>query len=286
VITGKIIDPFNGLFDIQRQMLNATSEAFIEDPTRVLRAARFSGEYPEFWRGISLLKLMKNVKHELKYVQSDQKLSELRKVFESDKPSRFFDTLDVAEVLDEVFPEIHSLIDVPHAHHNDGDAFEHTMRVLDYCRELTGDPVILYAALTHDLGKAATPKEILPAHHDHENRSVEIIESIDWVPNEWKVYAKVVAYDHMRGHRFSEMKRGKRVALLERLHKSSRGLDGFCKVLLADKPTPETMRNIALMQATYAKIYSISGDDLPPTTPNGEAFGKVLHQKRSELIEL
>jgi tRNA nucleotidyltransferase (CCA-adding enzyme) len=284
VLTGKVIDPYNGLYDLERQMLNVTSNAFLEDPTRVIRAARFSCEYPDFWRGVSLLKSMNKIKDELKYVQPDQKLSELRKVFASNTPSRFFDTLQVAEVLDEVFKEVYLLIAVPQAHHEDGDCFEHTMRVLDYCRTLTDDPCVLFAALTHDLGKATTPKEMLPAHHDHENRSVEIIDKIDWIPNEWKVYAKIVAGEHMRGHRFTEMKRGKKVTLLEKIHKSSRGLDGFCKVLYADKPTPETMKNIVKMHETYARIYSIKGDDIPKSTPSGKVFGDVLHQKRAESI--
>ena len=286
VLTGKVIDPYEGSEHLISGIIKPTSEAFKEDPVRVIRAARFMCEYSGSRADPSLIIKMFEVKKELKTISDDHKLSELRKVLASEMPSMYFEVLNLGHALDDVFPEVYALTDVIQAYHNDGDAFEHTMRVLDYCRHLTDDPVILYAALTHDFGKALTPKELLPAHHDHENRSVEIIDKIDWVPNEWKAYAKVVAAEHMRGHRFSEMKRGKRVSLLERLHKSSRGLDGFCKVLLADKPMPETMKTIALMQATYARIYSISGDDLPETTPKGEVFGKVLHQKRSELIEL
>lgn len=285
VLHGTIIDPYKGLEYLGEGIIYPTSEHFKEDPVRALRVARITAEY-DFRNSVDTYRMINELKSEIALISSDHKFSEFNKALASKAPCQYFNVLRTACVLDVVFPEIDSLIGIPQAHHMDGDAFEHTMRVLNDCRELTDDPVILYAALTHDLGKAVTPKEILPAHHDHENRSVEIIDQINWVPNEWKAYAKVVAYDHMRGHRFSEMKRGKRVALLERLHKSSRGLDGFCKVLLADKPTPGTMINIALMQATYAKIYSISGDDLPETTPSGELFGKVLHQKRSELIEL
>lgn len=286
VLTGKIIDPYRGLDDLQRGVISPTSNHFKDDPVRVIRAARFACQYPNYSLKYTLYKMMNELKEEMHLITPDHKLSELKKVFECVCPSLYFYKLMTADVLDVTYPEIYTLCGVVQAHHTDGDAFNHTMRVLDACRQLTDDPVVLYAALTHDLGKAVTPKEILPAHYDHENRSVEIIDTVNWIPNEWKAYAKVVAYDHMRGHRFSEMKRGKCVALLERLHRSSRGLEGFCKVLLADKPTLETMKNIALMQATYAKIYSISGDDLPDTTPQGEAFGKVLHQKRSELIEL
>lgn len=277
VRTGGIIDPYNGLTDLNEKILRPTSEAFKEDPVRCLRAARINAEYPEFRMNGLLLHMMYQLKTEMKLITPDHKLSELRKVFASKTPSKYFIRLEQARILEDVFPEVHALIGVPQAHHTDGDAFDHTMRVLDECRKLTNNQVILYAALTHDFGKATTPEEDLPAHHDHETRSVEIIEKINLVPREWTSYAKVVAYDHMRGHRFSEMKRGNRVALLERIHKSSRGLDGFCNVLLADKPTQETMRTIALMQATYAKIYSFTGDDLPEDTPNGEEFGKILH---------
>ncbi|WP_011308091.1 HD domain-containing protein [Methanosarcina barkeri] len=284
VITGMIVDPFNGAEDLINGIITPTSDAFKEDPVRVIRAARFMCEYPTFRASPTLIMYMLDLVHEIKLISDDHKFSELKKVFSSPKPSRYFNILNLGHALYITFPEIYSLIGIPQAHHSDGDAFEHTMRVLDDCRELTDDPVCLFAALTHDLGKATTPTEILPAHHDHETRSVEIIDKIDWVPNEWKYFAKVFAADHMRGHRFREMRRGKRVSLLERIHKSNRGLEGFCKVLYADKPTPGTMRDIALMHATYAKIYSISGDDLPATTPKGEAFGKVLHQKRVEMI--
>ena len=284
VLTGEIIDPYNGLSDFNEKILRPTSEAFKEDPVRCLRAARINAEYPEFRMNGLLLHMMHQLKSEMKLITPDHRLSELRKVFASEKPSKYFKRLEQARILDEVFPEVHALIGVPQAHHTDGDAFDHTMRVLDECRKLTNDPVILYAALSHDFGKATTSEEDLPAHHDHETRSVEIIEKITWVPKEWTSYAKAAAYDHMRGHRFAEMKRGNKVALLERIHKSSRGLDGFCKVLLADKPTPETMKTIALMQTTYAKVYSLTGDDLPEGTPKGEEFGKILHQMRAELI--
>jgi len=285
VLTGNVIDPYGGMEDIYFRVLNATSRAFLEDPVRALRAARFSSEYPEFQVSAGLTCMMRDLKPEMCFITPDHKFSELKKALISQSPAKYLISLWNAG-LTNVFPEVFALDGIIQSHHNDGDAFQHTMGVLNQCRKLTDDPVILYAALTHDLGKATTPKNVLPAHHDHETRSVEIIDKIDWVPNEWKSFAKVFAAEHMRGHRFSEMKRGKRVSLLERIHKSNRGLDGFCKVLYADKPTPGTMKNIALMQATYARIYSISGDDLPETTPKGEAFGKVLHQKRSELIEL
>lgn len=285
VLNGVVVDPYSGMDDIYYRILNVTSNAFLEDPVRALRAARFSAEYPEFQTSAGLTYMMRKLKQEMDFITPDHKFSELKKALVSQSPSKYFISLWNAG-LNDVFPEVFALDGIIQSHHGDGDAFQHTMAVLNQCRKLTDDPVILYAALTHDLGKAVTPKDILPAHHDHENRSVEIIDTINWVPNEWKAFAKVVAAEHMRGHRFSEMKRGKRVSLLERIHKSSRGLDGFCKVLYADKPAPETMKNIALMQATYAKIYSISGDDLPESTPKGERFGQVLHQKRSELIDL
>lgn len=287
VLTGKIIDPWGGLFCLWKNILDPTSDAFLEDPVRSLRAARFAAEYPEYQVTLELYNMITRSKHELHLIQPDHKLKELKRALESPQPGRCFDMLLGANVLDVVFPEVNILnhVDQNFIYHPEGNVYNHTMDALNRCAKLTNDPVILFAVLCHDFGKATTPKDILPHHNDHESRSIEIIDKIDWVPNEWKAFAKVFANDHMRAHRFSEMHRGKKVSMLDRIKKSSRGLDGFCKCMLADRYAPDTMKNIALMHSTYAKIYSISGDDLPETTPKGKQFGEVLHQVRSELID-
>lgn len=286
VLTGNIIDPYNGMKDIEDGRLHPTSEAFKEDPVRALRAARFYAQFPGFYMSDKLNEMIVAINEELKYVTPDHKFSELKKAFNTRHPSWYLSALAGNDSLKEVFTEVYNLIGIPQAHHNDGDAFDHTMIALHRMRQLTDDPVLLYVALTHDLGKALTPKEILPAHHDHENRSVEIINTIDWVPKEWTKLAVAYAYDHMRGHVYKQMKRGKRVKMLERIHKTSRGIDGFCKLLWADKPVVETMINITAIQADYAKIYSITGNDILNTAvPSGETFGQVLHQKRTEVLD-
>ncbi len=284
VLTGNIIDPYGGMNDITYPILKPTSKHFMEDPVRALRSARFHAHNPGFIVSGELLDIMKELKAEMKYITKDQKFSEMNKALCGTHPHYYFELLWLAELTD-IFPELYQLDGIEQAHHTDGDAFSHTIHVLKNCSKLTNDPVILYTALTHDFGKALTPKEILPAHHDHENRSVEIIESIDWVPKEWTKLAAAYAYDHMRGHRYKEMRRGNRVKLLERIRKTSRGLNGFCMLLYADKPIPETMINIAAMQSDYAKIFGITGDDMPTTVPSGETFGQVLHQYRTEVLD-
>jgi tRNA nucleotidyltransferase (CCA-adding enzyme) len=283
VLHGTLIDPYGGAKDLEHRNIRPTSVAFIEDPVRVLRAARFAAEL-DFGVSTWVMVYSHDLKPELHTINDNMKFTEMKKALMGIAPHRYFEVLRLAGVLDVVFPELSNLEGVPQAHHEDGDAYEHTMAVLTKCRELTSDPVLLYAAITHDLGKGTTPVEAWPTHHDHENRSVELVDQIDWVPNEYKSFARAFAYDHMRAHRYQEMRRGRKVSLLERISKSNRGIDGFCTVLLADKPTEETMKTIIKMKADYAKIMTVTGNDVPVSTPKDERFGQVLHQLRSEKI--
>jgi tRNA nucleotidyltransferase (CCA-adding enzyme) len=283
VLHGNLIDPFNGARDLVNKMIRPTSCAFLEDPVRALRAARFAAEldfnvsswiYTYIWR----------LKSELKSINKNMKFNEMRKALSGKAPARFFEVLRLSGVLDVVIPELANLDGVPQAHHDDGDSYEHTMTALAKCRELTSDPVILNGVLWHDVGKGTTPVEEWPAHHDHETRSKEIIESIDWMPNEYKSFAGAFAIDHMRAHRYLEMRKGRKVSLIERVNKCNRGLDGFCTALYSDKPTAETMEIMIRMQTDYAKIMAVTGKDVPEHIPKNEQFGQVLHQMRAGLI--
>lgn len=287
VLHGELIDPFNGARDLIEGVLQPTSDAFNEDPIRALRAARIAAE-TNYAALPNLILNISSLKEELKTVDPYRKFREYHRALMAKHPDRFFTVLRQADVLDVVFPEFDALYGVQHRNHTDGDAANHTLRVLRYCRETTDNPQILNAAVCHDFGKATTPADILPAHHDHEKRSAEIIRKITWMPSNWIEYAALVAEEHMRGKEFSCMKRGKRVDLLEKFRAArfGFGLSGFCTVLYADRPTEETLRNIASIQATHAKIYTISGNDLPADTPQGEAFGKALRRARCELLEL
>lgn len=285
VLYGTLIDPYGGANALVTGVLRNTSNAFTEDPVRVLRVARIAAE-TDYTVSLPLITLMQGMKNELRTIDDCRKFKEYRRALMGKYPDKFFIVLRAAGVLDVVFPEFDALYGVQHRNHTDGDVAQHTLRVIRKCRELTENPMTINAAVCHDFGKATTPEDILPAHHDHENRSAEIIRSLTWMPNSWIKYAALVAEEHMRGKMFSEMKRGKKIDLLSKFCTSVCSLSEFCTVLYADRPAEDTLRNIANIHASYARAFSVSGNDLPSTTPSGEAFGAALHQLRCDQLDI
>lgn len=145
------------LKDIEKQIIRPTSEAFVEDPLRILRLGRFSAKLPNFlvaYEDIEKI-LTKEIKKELLTISKERIFLELKKVLKENQPSRFFYVLKKLEVLEYVFPDIHKMIGKkqPLKHHSEGDVFEHTMMVLDEVSKLTEDPKIRFGALFHDIGK-------------------------------------------------------------------------------------------------------------------------------------
>lgn len=283
VLTGEIIDPYGGSDDLADKMVRPTSQAFKEDPVRAYRAARLCAEL-DFGPSISLLVYINDMKHELGTVNDNMKFKEFKKAMSGLTPWKFFQVLQHSFVLDVTFPEFHRLDGMQQLNHTDGDAFRHTLCVMQTCRRFTNDPLIMTAAAYHDVGKGTTPESVLPHHNMHEMRSVEIIESLSWMPNEYKKFAKEVAYDHMRAHKYYTARNGTKVKMLLRQHKTIRGLTGFALVVYGDRPTLDTIKTIAEMFGDLHKILSISGKDMPENTPKGAEFGLRLHEARCNLL--
>jgi tRNA nucleotidyltransferase (CCA-adding enzyme) len=156
VVTGELIDPFGGQADLKAKVLRHTSEAFVEDPLRVYRVARFAAQLG-FEVAPETKTLMLRLKDELQALTPERVWEELRKALVAKHPDRFFRVLD--GLLDVHFPEVEAL-KVPDKH--DGSAFEHTMRILPKGRNLQER----FALLVHDLGKGLSPNP--PVHHGHQ----------------------------------------------------------------------------------------------------------------------
>lgn len=241
VLTGKIIDPFNGIKDIKNKTIKATSKAFAEDPLRVYRVARFAAQL-EFDIDIHTLELMSSLKNELNTLSKERVFEEFKKALSQNKPSIFFEILRKANVLDVHFIEIYNLIGAlqPIQYHPEGDAYNHTMIVLDEISKNTKDLKVRFAGLVHDLGKGITPKEKYPHHYGHDKNGVKLVGNLGnriCAPNAWIKCGKVSADEHMRGGIFYEMKPSKQVQFLEKVSKSYLGLDGLQLVVNADKGT-------------------------------------------------
>lgn len=254
VLTNEIIDPFNGIQDLNNKIIRATTKHFKEDPLRVYRVARFAAKL-NFAVEEETINMMKELKDELNTLSKERVFTEFSKALQTAKPSVFFDVLKKADVLDIHFKEIKNLIGAiqPIKYHPEGDSYNHSMLVLDMASELTKDfkedrkLEIRFSALVHDLGKGTTPKSEYPHHYGHEDRGVELVNSFGnriCIPNRWIKCGKTACKEHMRGGIFKKMKPTKKVDFIERVDKSILGLDGLQIVVIADKTSGGRQYNI------------------------------------------
>lgn len=249
VITGEIIDPYNGQEDLRKRIIRATTEKFLEDPLRVYRVARFAASL-EFDVDVDTINKMNLLKDELMELSKERVFVEFKKALSAKKPSIFFEVLRQADVLDVHFKEIYNLIDVeqPIKYHPEGDAYNHTMIVLDNISESTNKLEIRFAGLVHDLGKGITPKKEYPHHYGHDKKGVKLVKEFGeriGAPNSWIKCGKVSADEHMRGGIFFKMRPTKQVEFLEKVDKSCLGLDGLQLVVNADKGKRSKTENFA-----------------------------------------
>ena len=210
---GKLIDPFNGLADIQAKILRHVSDAFAEDPVRILRAARFAARFTDFNVAPATMILMRQMVEagEVDALVSERVWQELAKGLMEEKPSRMFDVLRECGALQRILPELNRLWGVPQPanHHPEIDTGVHTMLVVDYAASQNFSLAIRFSALMHDLGKGTTPAEILPQHIGHEERSFNLVREVCKrikVPNDCKELAQIVAKFHGKLYQSLQMK--------------------------------------------------------------------------------
>ncbi len=210
---GKLIDPFNGLADIQAKILRHVSDAFAEDPVRILRAARFAARFTDFNVAPATIILMRQMVEagEVDALVSERVWQELAKGLMEEKPSRMFDVLRECGALQRILPELNRLWGVPQPanHHPEVDTGVHTMLVVDYAASQNFSLAIRFSALMHDLGKGTTPAEILPQHIGHEERSFNLVREVCKrikVPNDCKELAQIVAKFHGKLYQSLQMK--------------------------------------------------------------------------------
>jgi tRNA nucleotidyltransferase (CCA-adding enzyme) len=218
---GELIDPYNGVADLKSKTLRHVSEAFAEDPVRILRAARFAARLPDFTIAPETFELMRQMVMvgEVDALVSERVWQELAKGLMEAKPSRMFEVLRECGALQKILPEVDRLWGVPQPapHHPEVDTGVHVMMVIDYAASQNYSLPVRFAALTHDLGKGTTPKDVLPRHIGHEERSVNLLKDVCKrlrVPNDCKELAHIVAKFHGKVHRAHEMRPGTLVQFL------------------------------------------------------------------------
>ena len=234
---GNVIDPFNGRADLEQGILRHVSPSFVEDPLRVLRVARFAARF-NFQVADETIALMEQIAagKELNYLALERVWAEIEKALATKYPQQFLSVLRTCNALKVLLPEVEALFGVPQPaqHHPEIDTGIHTMMVLEQAARLTDDLRVRFAALTHDLGKAKTPREEWPSHHGHAERGVVIIEQMCdrlKIPRQYRELAVLVSRFHIDCHRIMEMRPGTVLKKLEALD-AFRRPDRFRQFLL------------------------------------------------------
>jgi tRNA nucleotidyltransferase (CCA-adding enzyme) len=223
--TGELIDPFGGADDLKRGVLRHVSEAFVEDPVRVLRVARFAARFGD--RGFSVAPetraLMQEMVRngEIDALVPERVWQETERALGEAHPELFFLTLRECGALEVIFPEVAALYGVPQPArwHPEIDTGVHVMMALKCAVRLNAPTAARFAVLVHDLGKAATPRELWPSHHGHEEAGVSLIEALAArlrVPKEHTELAILTARHHTLVHRALELKPATLLELLEK----------------------------------------------------------------------
>jgi tRNA nucleotidyltransferase (CCA-adding enzyme) len=222
-LTGPVIDPFNGQADLKARLFRHVGDAFVEDPVRILRVARFAARFHDFTVAPETLALMQKMvaAGEVDALVPERVWQEVSRGLMERKPSRMFGVLRECGALARVLPEIDGLFGVPQRadYHPEVDTGAHVMMVVDYAAAHGYALTVRFAALTHDLGKATTPAHVLPRHIGHEGRSVDLLKPLCErlrVPNECRDLAVLVAREHGNIHRVMEMGAAALVRLFER----------------------------------------------------------------------
>ena len=296
---GKLIDPFNGMADIQAKVLRHVSDAFVEDPVRILRAARFSARFTDFTIAPETLNLMQQMVQngEVDALVPERVWQELSKGLMEAQPSRMFDVLRACGALQKILPELDKLWGVPQPpqHHPEIDTGVHVMMVIDYAAKQNFTLPVRFAALVHDLGKGTTPADILPRHIGHEARSVHLLKDVCKrlrVPNDCNELAVMVAKFHGKLHQVSKMRADTLVEFLTELDafRQPERLSDFLKACECDSrgrtglescALPETDLILTALQAAS----SIDAGAIAKQHTEPEKIKKAVFAARLEAVE-
>ena len=301
---GTLVDPYGGARDIQARVLRHVGPAFVEDPLRVLRAARFMARFAPlgFTLAPETVALMRTMvdSGELDALVPERVWQELRRALASTRPSAFLSTLRDCGALAVVLPEVERLWGVPQRpeYHPEVDTGVHLMMVLDMAAHLQAPLAVRFACLTHDLGKGTTPHDVLPRHIGHEQRSARLLKAVCErlrVPVECRELADVVAREHGNIHRSGDLGAAALVRLLERcdaIRKPARldeillacECDARGRLGFADRPYPQRARINAALAAVQSVTTSSVAAHAAQLGLSGPKVGEMIHAARVQAV--
>ncbi len=298
---GTLLDPFAGRRDLDDRVLRHVSPAFIEDPVRILRVARFTARFASLGFRIApeTLELMRamSARGEVDALVAERVWQETEKALRETGASVFFRVLRECGALRIIFPEIDALFGVPQPQkwHPEIDTGVHTLMVLDQAVGLSSDPKVRFAALVHDLGKASTPPAEWPGHKGHEERSVALIEALAErmrLPNDYRELAVIVARYHGNVHRAFELRAPTILTFLEKTD-ALRRPERFSQALLAceaDSRGRLGLENKPYPQRPYLQSARDAAAAIKPSATDvaehaGPQIAERLRARRLEAIE-
>ncbi len=297
---GVLVDPYGGQRDLEARVLRHVSPAFIEDPVRILRVARFAARFAPlgFTVAPATLALMRSMvgSGEAAALVAERVWQETARALATGRPEVYFEVLRACGALAVVFPEIDALFGVPQPAqwHPEIDAGVHTLMVLAQAAQLSPATTVRFAALTHDLGKARTPRERWPMHHGHEAASVALVDALCdrlKVPNDHRELGRLAARYHCDVHRAAELRAATILSLLERSD-AFRRPERFEELLLAceadargrlgleARPYPQA----GYLRACFTAARSIALDEAARAGLDGAQIGVRLHELRAQAI--
>lgn len=297
---GKLIDPWGGQRDLKARVLRHVSDAFREDPLRVLRVARFAARYAHlgFTVALETMELMREMaaSGELESLTPERVWQETSKALSERMPNRYVRTLRDCDALARIFPEIDCLFGVPQPKrwHPEVDAGQHMMMALEQAAALTEETIVRFAVLVHDIGKCHTRRERWPDHRGHEKIGIRLIEDLCArlrVPNDYRNLGQLAALHHNQCHRAFELPPDRVLKLLEQTDALRRPVR-FEQLLIAceadirgrkgrrnrDYPQRHYLRK-CLQEAMKVKVVQLSEAGL-----SGRALGEEIRRRRIDAI--
>jgi tRNA nucleotidyltransferase (CCA-adding enzyme) len=300
---GALTDPYGGQRDIAARVLRHVTEAFTEDPVRILRVARFAARFPDFSIAPDTLALMQRMVMggEVDALVPERVWQELSRGLMTQQPSRMFEVLRECGALTKLLPEVARLWGVPQRaeYHPEVDTGVHLMMVLDMAAQLNAPLAVRFACLGHDLGKGTTPVAEWPRHIGHEERSARLLKALCLrlrVPNDCSELADVVAREHGNIHQSSEFGAAALVRLLERCD-AFRKPERFADILLAcecdargrlglnEQPYPQRQRLLGALSAAQNVSTAEVAAAAEAQGLSGAAIGQAVHAARTEALK-
>ncbi len=297
-----LIDPFGGRRDLRGKVLRHVTEAFREDPVRILRVARFAARFHDFSVAPETLALMRDMvaEGEADHLVAERVWQELSRGLMEQHPERMFAVLRECGALRVVLPEVDRLWGVPQRpeYHPEIDTGVHLMLVLQMAARLRAPLPVRYACLTHDLGKGTTPVDVLPRHIGHEQRGARLLKAMSArlrVPTECHELADVVAREHGNIHRSGELGAAALLRLLERcdaLRKPARFADALLacecdargRLGRADDAYPQRPRLLAALAAALSVATAPIAAAAVAAGGEGPEIGRRIHEVRVRAV--